>query len=269
MLRDASAGHQIYGASLLARTALLAGDARATLEHVDGLATEIGRNPWPEVDEAAVYALIAATAQDDSEARSRWIEIAVAEDAGPRRATARARRAFAQAEHAVGKGNVGAAIDLLGGSVELFVHALRPFAETLARRRRAELFLRRDATGDREAAQTELAAILPYWRKAKAAWYLGQLQRWAAELGLDFPVDAPAEAASPAHAPRSQLTPREREVVALIAVGLSNKEIAGKLIISERTAEGHVERVLGKLGFRSRSQIASWHAGGDPTRASS
>jgi DNA-binding CsgD family transcriptional regulator len=265
MLRDASAGHQIYGASLLARTALLAGDARATLEHVDGLATEIGRNPWPEVDEAAVYALIAATAQDDSQARSRWIELALAEDAGPRRSTASARRAFAQGERAVSEGNVGAAMNLLTESAELFEQALRPFAETLARRRRAELLFRRNAAGDREAAQAELAAILPYWRKAKATWYLGQLERWAADLGLSFPVEARAAPAPPARVARPQLTPREREVAALVATGLSNKEIAAKLVISERTAEGHVERILGKLGFRSRAQIASWQAGGDPT----
>jgi DNA-binding CsgD family transcriptional regulator len=265
LLRDASAGHQVYGASLLARAALLAGDARATLEHVDGLATEVGRNPWPEVDEAAVYALIAATAQEDTEARSRWIELALAEDAGPRRSTASARRAFAQGERAVSEGNVGAAINLLSESAELFEQALRPFAETLARRRRAELLFRRNAAGDREAAQAELAAILPYWRKAKATWYLGQLECWARDLGLTFPVEVPEAGTLPTHEARSRLTAREREVAALVATGLSNKEIATKLVISERTAEGHVERILSKLGFRSRAAIASWHAGGQPT----
>jgi DNA-binding CsgD family transcriptional regulator len=65
------------------------------------------------------------------------------------------------------------------------------------------------------------------------------------------------------------LTPREREVAALVASGLSNKEIAEKLVIGERTAEGHVERILGKLDFRSRAQIAAWQAGGDPTRSTS
>jgi DNA-binding NarL/FixJ family response regulator len=86
---------------------------------------------------------------------------------------------------------------------------------------------------------------------------------------VDFPVEVPAAPASPARAARQQLTKREREVAALVASGLSNKEIAEKLVISERTAEGHVERILGKLGFRSRSQIASWQAGGDPTRSAS
>jgi predicted ATPase/DNA-binding CsgD family transcriptional regulator len=54
------------------------------------------------------------------------------------------------------------------------------------------------------------------------------------------------------------LTRRERQVAELIGHGLSNKDIAGTLVIAQRTAEGHVENILAKLGFRSRSQIASW-----------
>ncbi len=57
----------------------------------------------------------------------------------------------------------------------------------MGRLRRAEIFLERDAPGDREAAQAELDAVLPYWRKAKATWYLGKLKEWAAERGLRFP----------------------------------------------------------------------------------
>jgi DNA-binding CsgD family transcriptional regulator len=48
------------------------------------------------------------------------------------------------------------------------------------------------------------------------------------------------------------LTPRERQVADLIAQGLTNKGIAAKLMISQRTAESHVEHILGKLGFTSR-----------------
>lgn len=56
----------------------------------------------------------------------------------------------------------------------------------------------------------------------------------------------------------SPLTPREREIARLVARGMSNKEIAGDLVISQRTAEGHVEHILNKLGFNSRAQIAAW-----------
>jgi predicted ATPase/DNA-binding CsgD family transcriptional regulator len=54
------------------------------------------------------------------------------------------------------------------------------------------------------------------------------------------------------------LTPRERQVAALVASGLTNAAIAGRLGISTGTARIHVERILDKLGFTSRVQIATW-----------
>ena len=48
------------------------------------------------------------------------------------------------------------------------------------------------------------------------------------------------------------------EIAELVAQCLSNQQIADKLVISKRTAEGHVERILQKLGFRSRVQIVTW-----------
>ncbi len=54
------------------------------------------------------------------------------------------------------------------------------------------------------------------------------------------------------------LSRREREVAELVAEGLTNREIAERLVIAERTAEGHVEQIRNKLGFRSRTQIAGW-----------
>ncbi|MFE4663639.1 response regulator [Streptomyces sp. NPDC056716] len=54
------------------------------------------------------------------------------------------------------------------------------------------------------------------------------------------------------------LTAREREVLALVAEGKSNRGIAETLVISERTARTHVSKVLNKLGFASRTQAALW-----------
>ncbi|MGO9140133.1 MAG: LuxR C-terminal-related transcriptional regulator [Streptosporangiaceae bacterium] len=65
-------------------------------------------------------------------------------------------------------------------------------------------------------------------------------------------------AAEAAGAPPAGLTPREREIVALIARGYSNKAIAAELYISPATAARHVANILAKLGFSSRSQIAAW-----------
>jgi non-specific serine/threonine protein kinase len=56
------------------------------------------------------------------------------------------------------------------------------------------------------------------------------------------------------------LTKREREVAALLSQGMSNREIATTLVISQSTAEVHVKHVLSKLGLRSRSQVAAWAA---------
>ncbi|MFE0274805.1 ATP-binding protein [Streptomyces sp. NPDC058992] len=54
------------------------------------------------------------------------------------------------------------------------------------------------------------------------------------------------------------LTPREQQVAALLAQGLTDKQIAAQLVVSLRTAQGHVQRILRKLGFTSRAQVAAW-----------
>ena len=58
--------------------------------------------------------------------------------------------------------------------------------------------------------------------------------------------------------PAGGLTRREYEIAELLAAGLSNREIAARLVIAQRTAETHVEHILSKLGFSSRAQVASW-----------
>ncbi|MFM9589599.1 ATP-binding protein [Streptomyces scabiei] len=67
---------------------------------------------------------------------------------------------------------------------------------------------------------------------------------------------SPAQGAGPADP--VPLTRRELQVAALVAQGRTNKQIADHLVIARRTAEGHVERILVKLGFHNRSQVAAW-----------
>jgi non-specific serine/threonine protein kinase len=62
----------------------------------------------------------------------------------------------------------------------------------------------------------------------------------------------------PARGAKTPLTGRERQVAELVAEGMTNQEIAGRLVIALRTAETHVDRVLRKLGFTSRTQLAEW-----------
>jgi non-specific serine/threonine protein kinase len=74
----------------------------------------------------------------------------------------------------------------------------------------------------------------------------------------------PATPAPPGKAPAAgelvRLTRRETEVAALVAQGLTNRQIAERLVIGQRTAESHVEKILTKLGFTSRTRIAIWYA---------
>jgi DNA-binding NarL/FixJ family response regulator len=56
----------------------------------------------------------------------------------------------------------------------------------------------------------------------------------------------------------SPLSPREREVASLLSRGLTNRQIAEELLFTEATAAKHVENVLSKLGFATRSQVAAW-----------
>jgi DNA-binding NarL/FixJ family response regulator len=56
------------------------------------------------------------------------------------------------------------------------------------------------------------------------------------------------------------LTDREREVAELVARGLTNRQVADRLVLSPATVETHVKHILGKLGFTSRAQVAHWAA---------
>jgi len=60
--------------------------------------------------------------------------------------------------------------------------------------------------------------------------------------------------------PTRSLTRREREVAGLVSQGLTNRELAERLVIAERTAENHVQHILTKLGLSNRSQLAVWAA---------
>jgi DNA-binding CsgD family transcriptional regulator len=98
----------------------------------------------------------------------------------------------------------------------------------------------------------------------------------------DQPVPGPSAATEPAwtdparlaglarrgsvpSGPAALLTPREHEIVTQIAQGLSNRQIADELVISPATVARHVANILAKLGFSSRTQVASWAARHDPS----
>ncbi|MFI6956495.1 protein kinase [Nocardia sp. NPDC050408] len=80
------------------------------------------------------------------------------------------------------------------------------------------------------------------------------------DAAIDYAVGEQGRTTARGPSFAAELTAREREVAALIAEGLTNRAIAARLSISPRTAEGHVEHILTKLGFTSRAQIAVWIA---------
>ncbi len=118
---------------------------------------------------------------------------------------------------------------------------LQQATSLLARRRR------REATTALQAA--EAAAV-----RLAAAPMRAEIATLARRARVDLAAPAPAPPPDPGPA---GLTPREREVIALLSDGLSNAEIARTLYISEKTASVHVSNILRKLGVTSRLQAAA------------
>lgn len=148
------------------------------------------------------------------------------------------------------RGQSARALRILG-AVFALRERLSPLCSTPLRRPHQEHLLRsaEDALGRDKAAAAmadgrtlDLDAAVSYVRSAD------EVRTAAAE-----PVTA-----LPAQGPLAWLTRREREVATLLLRGLSNRHIAEELVISERTAETHVCRILSKLGLDSRAQIAAW-----------
>ena len=95
-------------------------------------------------------------------------------------------------------------------------------------------------------------ALLP--TSASADQVIAAIEATAAGLAVVHPDHAGSLATRPSDDP---LTPREREVLHLLAAGLGNKEIAGRLSISDHTAKFHVSQILAKLNAASRAEAVS------------
>ena len=147
--------------------------------------------------------------------------------------------AESEAGHSAGAarllGAVQAALDSIGAS--LFGHLHENHDRCLARTR--------EALGD--------AAF-------RRAFEEGSTLRFDEAVALALGRRTPAPAAADTHGDEVRLTRRESEIAALVAEGLTNREIAERLVMARRTAEGHVAHILGKLSFTSRAQLAAWVA---------
>jgi DNA-binding CsgD family transcriptional regulator len=110
----------------------------------------------------------------------------------------------------------------------------------------------RDVAGLRVALGTEMFT---------RAWTTGLALAPELSIAAALSSDDTAAERAPALDEPMRLTARESEVARLVAQGLTNRDIAHTLTVSERTVEAHVSNALGKLGFGSRTQLAIWAAG--------
>ncbi|HEV7654432.1 MAG TPA: tetratricopeptide repeat protein [Mycobacteriales bacterium] len=118
------------------------------------------------------------------------------------------------------------------------------------------------APADQAAMERDMAATRrtlggPGW---ESGWAAGRVLSSQQAVELALADDSGSQGVRPAAPPEPgpALSRREREVTALIARGLSNREISAALIITEKTVGSHVEHIMTKLGLRSRTRIAVW-----------
>jgi ATP/maltotriose-dependent transcriptional regulator MalT len=119
-----------------------------------------------------------------------------------------------------------------------------------------------------DAARTRLDEAVWHeeWKKGRSMT-LDQAVEYA--LSEEEERDAPTlvtvpEQQPPDDEPTERLSAREQEVALLVARGLTNRQIAAELSISEHTAATHVRRIFKKLGLRSRAELATWVSSSRP-----
>jgi DNA-binding NarL/FixJ family response regulator len=131
----------------------------------------------------------------------------------------------------------------------------RPYWVAIARWRAAEAMV---DSGDRAAAAEVARAALETAQQLGCEWLTAQLTGLAsrARLGLDQEADGDGKPEAEDGDPFG-LTPRERQVLALLAEGATNRQIGTALYMAEKTASVHVSRILSKLGVATRTQAAA------------
>ena len=232
--------------------ALEAGDAARAAELLEDLLAAIPQASLTQRADALELLVRARVALgDEAAARSAAAALeAVAAAVGTK--SLRAMALCAQAHVAALAGDDASARRDLEQAVQLFERSVLPFEAECARIELARVLarLQRADSADRQArrAAERLRALGALYaaRTASSA-------RWAAAGGGPAPTPAPAGAASP----MGELSAREREVLALLAEGLSDRAIGERLHISAHTAHRHVSNILTKLGVRTRAAAAA------------
>jgi DNA-binding CsgD family transcriptional regulator len=168
------------------------------------------------------------------------------------RAQGRAYAATAIAELGRAKGDDFA--DAAAAAAEAWEELEWPYPRAIALWRQAEAEV---AAGERDAAVDSAAKALALARQLGSAWLAEEISGLAARARLRLQDVADSDEEAEADEDPFGLTPRERQVLALVASGATNREIATQLYMAEKTASVHVSRILTKLDVRSRTEAAA------------
>jgi len=175
---------------------------------------------------------------------------AAAAEGGP---VAQARLAQGRAELARARGRGGERE--WARAAQLWDAVKRPYPVAVARWREAEALV---AHGRRPEATAAAAAALAGARSLGSRWLERECRGLAERARLDL---GPSGAGAPAESARDPepfgLTPRERQVLRLVAQGATNRQIGASLYMAEKTASVHVSRILAKLGVQGRTEAAA------------
>lgn len=260
--------HRSETAAAVARLAFVRGDNDRAAALLRSAARSLGNDCLRLAPILALLVVVELRRGDPEGARKAASRLnAVDETCGSNEIRALAH--LSQARLALHGGEAAAAVDELETALTLLTRMDRPAltAEIRLDLARALLALG-DAAGaavEAEAAHFEFSRLGVVPQVAAAAALLGDIRD--ADAGRAAVQPAPSPPIRHPAGTEEQLTPREAEVASLVAEGLTNREIATRLFISVRTAETHVDRVLGKLGFHTRSQLAGWMARSRATAA--
>ena len=111
--------------------------------------------------------------------------------------------------------------------------------------------------GECDAAAAQLADVLAAADTLGAPWLRGEAEGLAGRARLALATVDEAPSSATAGEDPFGLTPRERQVLELLAGGATNREIGAQLFMAEKTASVHVSRILAKLDVRSRTEAAA------------
>jgi DNA-binding CsgD family transcriptional regulator len=249
-LEEAS-GKKKWYLGLVTHIAFRQGDRARALALVDELCADVDaarpEGPLGGLSTSMVHTVVAAglragaTAAELEPLRLRISGGPQGPDAGAARPESDSR-ALVEGQFAEASGDLEAAVDLYRRGAAA-TEALYAYERGTARVGAARCLIALGRLDDAKAEVVEAESLLGGWE----GWRVEELEAVRRRLGLGGDVAGP-----------DALTPREREVVALLVEGLSNADLAARLYISPKTAAVHVSNVLAKLGMSSRNEVAAW-----------